>query len=149
MHLGLGHTSNEEANLISNNLQVFTDNGQGDYSRAEASPLPTQIQRHTKWRDCLSEENQTRRVGAKICWGFLPLCAFMSPKIPSWLPEEEANTEANSNYSFNLLTHTCGREWYHQKKIVFIVILLLFKMIKRPSSTDDACLRRVRYWMKI
>lgn len=132
MHLGLGRKSNEEVHLISNNLQVFTDNGQGGYSRAERKHHSST----QKCRDTRCGKNQTRRVGAKICWGFLPLCAFTFPKVPSWLPKKEANTESNSNYSLISSPLHVEGSGTTKNEIVFIVILLLLKIIKGPSSTE-------------
>lgn len=100
MHLGLGPKSNEEAHLISNNWQVFTHNGQGGYCRDKRKlHSSTQKCRDLMWRDCLSGEDQTRTVGARTCRGFFPIRAFMFSKIPSWLPEKEANAASNCNYS--------------------------------------------------
>lgn len=57
MHLGLGRKSNEEAHLISNNWQVFTDNGQGGYSRAERKHhSSTQKCRDTRCGEKASQE---------------------------------------------------------------------------------------------
>lgn len=88
------------------------------------------MQKHTMWRDCLSGEDQTRRVGVKACWGFFPLCAFVFSKIPSWLPEKEANAESNSNYSLISSPLHVEGSGATKNEMVFIGILLLFKMIK-------------------